>query len=304
MRNIQLTITVAGLTWLFSKPEVQDYLDTWSKKPWAFDKEAITDLGHTWADFLGLNKQGVDDCKQSWIDLGIQLGFTKDGFDEWKESWITFFGVSKDDIEDWKKSWQQFGIDLGFSKQGVEDWKKSWEPVTNMFKNIVSAAKTAWDNLGNGLESAWNHIKSTFKNGVNDIIRLINNGPIELINKLISAANNLPGNPFTIQKIQTISYLAQGGMPTLGSMFVAGEAGPELIGSYGGNPNTVMPLAESGFVEAMAAATFSAVSQAMKNAGGAGGSGDVYLDGVKVGEITQRSMMRAGKTGSLVSVRS
>jgi predicted PurR-regulated permease PerM len=58
---------------------------------------------------------------------------------------------------------------------------------------------------------------------------------------------------------------ARGGMPQMGSLFIAGESGAELIGSHRGS-STVMPLEDSGFVEAMSKAVYSAVVSA--NGGG------------------------------------
>ena len=89
-----------------------------------------------------------------------------------------------------------------------------------------------------------------------------------------------------------------------GSLFVAGEAGPELIGSYGGNSSTVMPLENSGFVSAMSKAVYGAVASAMSQYGGAGGSGDVYLDADKVGTVMDKNNRRKGVNSSLVTVSS
>ena len=94
---------------------------------------------------------------------------------------------------------------------------------------------------------------------------------------------------------------ARGGLPPMGSAFIAGEAGPELIGSYGGNPNTVMPLQNSGFVEAMAGAVYGAVAKAVANLD-AGGGGDIYMDGQKVGAVVRASESRTGVNASLVRV--
>jgi len=102
-------------------------------------------------------------------------------------------------------------------------------------------------------------------------------------------------------KFTNAPAFAGGGMPTSGTMFRAGEAGPELTGSFNGNPNTVMPLANSGFVEAMASAVYSATVAAMGTTKQSGGSGDVYIDGVKAGKVIKDSTTRAG-LGGMVSV--
>ena len=103
-------------------------------------------------------------------------------------------------------------------------------------------------------------------------------------------------------KFTNAPAFAAGGMPTSGTMFRAGETGPELTGSFNGNPNTVMPLANSGFVEAMASAVYSATVAAMGTTKqNSGGTGDVYIDGVKAGKVIKASTTRAG-LGGMVSV--
>jgi hypothetical protein len=42
----------------------------------------------------------------------------------------------------------------------------------------------------------------------------------------------------------SVSWYAHGGFPSVGSMFVAGESGPELVGSFGGHSNSVINEAQ------------------------------------------------------------
>jgi hypothetical protein len=63
------------------------------------------------------------------------------------------------------------------------------------------------------------------------------------------------------------TQFARGGMLQKGMIFQAGEAGAELIGSFGGK-QSVMPLENSGFVEAMYNAVYNAVSSAQGSGGG------------------------------------
>ena len=76
-----------------------------------------------------------------------------------------------------------------------------------------------------------------------------------------------------------------------------------MVGEFNGNPNTVMPLENSGFIEAMAAAVYSATVAAMNSAQPQGGaSGDIYMDGQKVGEVVDKAKRRAAIGSGLVAV--
>jgi len=181
---------------------------------------------------------------------------------------------------------------------------KVWHIVRDNFNNIRDKVRSTWNHLKDGLSGAWSGIKSITIGGVNTMIRLINNGPIRLINYLLKNVKRIPGAGKIlggVKPVIPIDPLAAGGSPPVGRLFIAGEAGPELIGGYGGNPNTVMPLENSGFVEAMGGAVYSAVAKAMSSVE-FGGDGSVYMDGQKVGQVIRKAENRAGVTSSLVKV--
>jgi len=175
--------------------------------------------------------------------------------------------------------------------------------ITPVFATIARVVRNVWNGLTAGLSAAWDAIKGIFKSGVNFLISAINNGPIALLNKVISAAKSVDKTDLMkkVNRVATIPYLADGGSVPAGRMFVAGDAGPEIVGSYGGNNNTVMPLENSGFVEAMAAAVYSATTAALRSAPQSSGGGDVFIDGVKAGKIIKTSTARAG-VGGMISV--
>lgn len=79
---------------------------------------------------------------------------------------------------------------------------------------------------------------------------------------------------------------ARGGTPEMGSLFIAGESGAELIGSHRGS-STVMPLEDSGFVEAMSKAVYSAVVSAN---GGKDNGGII----IQIGERTILDTLASG----------
>lgn len=184
-------------------------------------------------------------------------------------------------------------------------------PLTDLYNRYVApimakigdTVHRVWDGLSNGLAEAWGVISTILKSSLNFVIGIVN-GAVSRINDLIRVAKSMDktGLLKNLSYVHTVPLLAEGGTVASGRMFVAGEAGPELIGSFGGNPNTVMPLENSGFVEAVAGAVYSAVVRGVGDASGGGDLGDVYLYGEKVGELLRKAEFRSGVSSGLVRV--
>ncbi len=124
--------------------------------------------------------------------------------------------------------------------------------------------------------------------------------------QLQESVEKTTGKPFPISKLKAMAF-ARGGFPEAGSMFVAGEAGAELIGSHNGK-TTVMPLENSGFVTSVASAVnqavYSAMSMVSRETGTSGGGEIVItLDGVKVGTGVERAMKNRGYAGNHTLVK-
>jgi predicted PurR-regulated permease PerM len=88
----------------------------------------------------------------------------------------------------------------------------------------------------------------------------------------------------------SVSYYAKGGFPDVGSMFVAGEAGPELVGSFGGHSNAVVNEAQ--LVQAFQAATSQQTALLQQQ--------NALLQAIleKSGEVTFRPSVSAGRAFS------
>lgn len=132
---------------------------------------------------------------------------------------------------------------------------------TDSSGNVVSGARTG---LTNNVSSLRTSIRTNFTNVFQAEINKVNN---------MKASLPKPDGGRT-QGIRAfrIPAFARGGIPNVGSLFMAGERGSELIGKFGGR-DTVMPLEDSGFVDAMYDAIFNAVSTAIEQTD----SGDIIL---------------------------
>lgn len=163
-------------------------------------------------------------------------------------------------------------------------WKgisKVFSSVSSFFKSKFSAAWTAVKNVFSGVGSffsgIWNTIKKTFTNigtsignaiggafkkVVNSIIGFAQNtinGFISAINSAIKLINKIPGVSIGLISKLSIPRLAAGGLVDAGQMFVAREAGPELVGSFGSraavmNNDQIVTSVSKGVYEAVRAA--------------------------------------------------
>ena len=126
-------------------------------------------------------------------------------------------------------------------------WVK--DKIFGIFKNVGVAIA---DFIGGLIKSVINGVLSRIENNINRFIKLLN-GAIKIINKI-------PGVDITKVELLSIPRLATGGIVDKGQMFIANEAGPELVGSMNGKTTVannnqisegIRKAARDGFLDAM-----------------------------------------------------
>ena len=131
-------------------------------------------------------------------------------------------------------------------------------------------------------------------NSVVGIVSRLTNWLVSSINGVINGINKIP----LIDDIPTIPTpappptFAQGGFPAQGQMFIAREAGPELVGTIGSRSAVVN---NDQIIESVSRGVYDAVRAAM--AGGRSGNGGVaefnlYLDGNEIASTVERVQQR------------
>lgn len=131
-----------------------------------------------------------------------------------------------------------------------ENVKAVWSAAVTWFKDltapIVSAFTSAWNSITTGFETVVTGIKNLARgmfNGVISVFESMINSIISAINSLIQAFNtvvqwgaSIIGASWTglstIPSV-TIQRYASGGFPDQGQLFIAREAGAEMVGSIG-----------------------------------------------------------------------
>ena len=112
---------------------------------------------------------------------------------------------------------------------------KNWDKIKEKWDALVDWFHDGWDNLKawwEGLSLPSFHIPAphfewTYTEATGAIAKAL----------------EFVGLPATIPHLN-ISWYAHGGFPDAGSMFIAGESGPELVGSFGGHNNAVINEAQ------------------------------------------------------------
>jgi hypothetical protein len=97
---------------------------------------------------------------------------------------------------------------------------------------------------------------------------------------------------FKITYPKSFYTYAKGGFPDMGEMFIAREAGPEMVGKIG-NKNAVVNNQQ--IVEAVSEGVYSAVLAAMRQSESNGGqSVNVYLDGRQITSAVEKRQRERG----------
>ena len=175
------------------------------------------------------------------------------------------------------------------------------KPVVDAFKKAFEFVRDVAIGVFKGIgTSVVDVISGAFKGVINGIFWSIEdkiNRFIRMLNSAIGLINKIPGVSITKVSEISIPRLASGGMVDAGQMFIAREAGPELVGSIGNktavaNNDQIISGIEAGVYRAMMAA----------NATKQGGSQTIRIineiDGDVVGEkVIQYHNGRVMQTG-------
>ena len=260
-----------------------------------------------WEGIINIFKSIIDWVKENWEAIILFIinpfaGVFKYLWDNCEVFRNFLTGVGKWIYDNVIKPVGDFFVGLwdGF-KNGA---KKAWEGVKSIFSAVGTFFKNIFTNAWNGIVKVFSvageifvnikdGIVSAFKVVVNGIIKGLNTVvklPFEGLNSVLNTISKLEIatiKPFAWltwrAPVPQIPLLASGGMVDEGQMFIAREAGPELVGSIGrktavANNDQIIAGIESGVYRAMVAA----------NANGGGGTQTIRIineiDGDVVGE--------------------
>lgn len=185
-----------------------------------------------------------------------------------------------------KERWSSLGENIKQGLAGKWNEFKAWwanTAIVGWWNDSVAPwfTKEKWVNLGAGLVEGF---KQTWKNAVNAGISLFNKF-IGWVNEKLHISWNavsilgkeiIPAGSFQLFTIPKMQLMAEGGYPASGQLFMAREAGPEMVGTIGGRTAVAN---NDQIVEAVSAGVYNAVTAAMSGNQGAEMTINVTLDG-------------------------
>ena len=167
----------------------------------------------------------------------------------WKKAWSSISGFVGTAVSIavslWKSGWSSISSFVGTAVSvGVSLWKKGWSTLSGWIGSTVSVGVSLF-------KSGWSSIKSWFGLSGGGIVGA--NGGVNLFSSGGVIRNGRPNWWDSVQKY------ASGTARAHGTAFVAGEAGPEIVGHVNGRTEV---LNKSQIAATMHAAVLSAMSEA------------------------------------------
>lgn len=134
----------------------------------------------------------------------------------------------------------------GISKEKIDKIKKAWNNFKKAAKSKLTLKASFTDSISSKLKKIqdyWNKLKANvtlkltaiFNDSFTSRLKSAWNAIADKINNAITTINKIPGVNITARLPK---LYAEGGFPKVGEMFIAREAGPEMVGKIG-NQNAV-----------------------------------------------------------------
>lgn len=237
--------------------------------------------------------------KEKWLELGDNM--KNSILEKWEEfeQWWSNLGIVKwwnEHVAPWftREKWDELANNAKIGIEGkFNEWKNNFNPIGNWWNEKITPwfTREKWSELGNGALSG---LKNAFSNFSFPKIKLPHFDIVYETTGIVAEAfkaMGLRGKP----KLN-VNWYAKGGMPETGEMFIAREAGPELVGKIG-NRTTVANNQQ--IVDGIKMGVYEAVVNAM-----ARGENTVRLDirteeGIIVKKASQGFKEYVRQTGEL-----
>ena len=254
------------------------------------------------ADVKDEAKKWWDDTKKYWSK---KVGKVKDFTTNVKNN-------AKDWWENTKKYWEKKvgnveSFTTGVKNKASEWWsnvKKWWESATKgkevkkFTANVKKSGGTWWKDVSDEWKKNVTNAGKTLKIGISFTKNALNNLWSSVtgffggktVNVSTKATKKADGGVFSGGSWKPIKKYAVGGLPNMGQMFVAREAGPELVGTLGGhtavmNNDQIVSSVSAGVAQAVK----EVIQPLVKMGGGNNRPIQISLDGKVIFDSTRQS---------------
>lgn len=183
------------------------------------------------------------------------------------------------DISQWNEVWDIARVKFSETKDAiVSEMRNFYAQINALSLTFGNTFKTS---MSEYLNKTYDGIYNTF-DAIRQTLQQVSDEVTRMLNQMVSDANSLAGltgkkynyvGGYTMQQAQRfdIEMFANGGFPRSGELFIAREAGPELVGSIGGKTAV-------GGNDQIERAIFNAVLTAMSQAMANGSSQPIELN--------------------------
>lgn len=233
----------------YHREKLQSIEETYNQE-YNYAKQMLNNHAWTQDEFNKYVKTAYENRNKSITSLDEELNkYTEKVISNLKEKYRTLLDDNSKLGKEQKKIIEGIFKDLNIDVSKVkEEFKNAGKTCAVDFSNGIS------NNLkvnGNTLYSSWNSTMSKFNNK-------FNNNSLGLTNPFNQFKINEFGGVYSNNSWKNIPQYANGGIPSHGSMFVAGERGAEIVGHINGRTEV---LNQSQIASAIYSAVYSAMSQ-------------------------------------------
>lgn len=321
-------IPFAGVELPSYRETFQSISDWWDgvKKYWKKKKDNALEIvakiknkaSDLWKDFTKEWKNVKDKTAEFKTKIASKAS---DLWEKFKKSWgetktaqflLKIGSKAKDLWDKFKKSWgetrtAQFLLKIASKISELwGDFKKSWgekKTVSFLMKRGTKVSelwrefKTSWNSVTRTVTIGLSFAKNALSNLWSSVTRFFTGKSVDVGTKTKKKAD---GGVFYGGSWHSIKKYAAGGAPNFGQMFIAREAGPELVGNLGGH-TAVMNNDQivSSVANGVAQATERVLRSYIRSNGNGGQPIQIVLDGKVIFDSTRKSAQEFfNKTGT------
>lgn len=288
--------------------EFQAKIKTTASELWKKLKSDWDKIKNKYADFKARVKDNAkewwENTKEYWSKkVGKVKEFTTDVKDSAKEWWSNTKKYWAEKVDKVKE------FTTGVKNKAGEWWsnvKKWWESTTagkevkRFTVNVKKAGGTWWKDVSNEWKEKVINAGRTLKIGISFATNALKNlwssvstffsGKTVNVKTKGSTTKKADGGVFSGGSWKPIKKYAVGGLPNMGQMFVAREAGPELVGTLGGhtavmNNDQIVSSVSYGVAQAVK----EVIQPLVKMGGGNNRPIQISLDGKVIFDSTRQS---------------
>ena len=248
--------------------KLKEAADTYHEAQIAHNNEMETAL----SSYAKLYKEKGKEAADEWAKMVYQIDTTNMSFEEAQDAIVQKVESLWKDTP--KNMWE--GFKQGWSYYFGEDGKGLWQLIKDAFNNVIQWLKdllgihspsTVFEDIGkdtcqglwDGFSSIWNGFTTWLSTAWSNIKSWWNGLSLD------APKIETPTSTYTVQsdgRVGSGRGFATGGFPSTGQMFIAREAGPEMVGTIG---NQTAVANNDQIVAAVSAGVANAVSSVMGN---------------------------------------